>query len=576
MIKKFLLASSVLSLAVASNAAEKEFYVIKDGKMVNCEFVPSADPVEEAYEIEESKNAAGDDMVKVKNPAELYKSGMLYLPEGIDLGEAWNLEIEYYFEEGTELTDDCAKRECWKFDLMADTLPVAGATWKTNPSQSEYRIAHVSIDARMRDFYSYVDGESVLDNHGVGKLRSVTKYVYSSPMLPKEVAERGDGNVVKAIFLALFPESGAEIVGYIKNLKFVSDGTKPFFADKMTILGGEGTIYMSSFTNYVYASNGGDYADAKVGKLSYVEAALEDPTKMYGQQLFISNSTDGYFNMLKNDRMYCDLGEQGVADFYDTEYGFLPYMGKANEDERLDEDGVAADAQLRIPLGNAVDKIVSIAMRLGHNAGTSGGKTPYADYKADSKDIRFPVEYRFEAGDAQTITSKTEWKQFSPSYEKGGKDLIDSIPTMMSMVYGDVELPSKDYSYITLRFIPNDVISYMFGDIRLTGDNNSWPKNIKEYTFDKDCLGYMIPTTFQTDVKNIVAKGQISIYPNPATDVITVTNEGVKSVAVYSIAGSLVASSESNVINVANLVNGIYVVKANTEAGVITGQIIKK
>jgi len=86
----------------------------------------------------------------------------------------------------------------------------------------------------------------------------------------------------------------------------------------------------------------------------------------------------------------------------------------------------------------------------------------------------------------------------------------------------------------------------------------------------------MIPTSFRSDVKNIVAKGQISIYPNPATDVITVTNEGVKSVAVYSIAGSLVASSESNVINVANLVNGIYVVKANTEAGVITGQIIKK
>ena len=105
MIKKFLLASSVLSLAVASNAAEKEFYVIKDGKMVNCEFVPSADPVEEAYEIEESKNSAGDDMVKVKNPAELYKSGMIYLPEGIDLNEAWNLEIEYYFEEGTRPSD---------------------------------------------------------------------------------------------------------------------------------------------------------------------------------------------------------------------------------------------------------------------------------------------------------------------------------------------------------------------------------------------------------------------------------------------------------------------------------------
>lgn len=75
----------------------------------------------------------------------------------------------------------------------------------------------------------------------------------------------------------------------------------------------------------------------------------------------------------------------------------------------------------------------------------------------------------------------------------------------------------------------------------------------------------------------IVAKGEVSIYPNPATDVIiVVTNEGVKSVAVYSIAGSLVASSESNVVNVANLVEGVYFVKANTEAGVIAGSFSKR
>ena len=99
MIKKILLASSVLSLAVASNAAEKEFYVIKDGKMVNCEFVPSSEAI--AYTIEESVNDAGDPMVKVVNPDPqgtgdkgLWKSGLLYLKEGIDLNEAWNLEIE--------------------------------------------------------------------------------------------------------------------------------------------------------------------------------------------------------------------------------------------------------------------------------------------------------------------------------------------------------------------------------------------------------------------------------------------------------------------------------------------------
>lgn len=75
----------------------------------------------------------------------------------------------------------------------------------------------------------------------------------------------------------------------------------------------------------------------------------------------------------------------------------------------------------------------------------------------------------------------------------------------------------------------------------------------------------------------IIARGEISISPNLATDVITVTNENVNSIAVYSIEGTLVASSESNVVNVANLVKDyIYIVMANTEAGVITGQIIKK
>ncbi|MEE1083413.1 MAG: T9SS type A sorting domain-containing protein [Paludibacteraceae bacterium] len=584
MIKKILLASSVLSLAVASNAAEKEFYVIKDGKMSNCEFVPSSDTI--AYVIEESVNDAGEAMVKFTNPDPqnagdkgMWKSGLLYLKEGIDLSEAWNLEIEYYFDKGTELTGGCADHEGWQFDLMADTLPVSNAKWKSSNGQIDYRISHVSIDARMRDFYSYKDGQSVLDNHGVGVLRTVRKYVYSTPLLPAGVAERGDGNVVKAMFVSIFNEAGKELSGYIKNLKFVSEGTKPFYADNFRNLDGEGTIYQATFNNYIIGTNAGDET---IGGLSDTDIPVGDPTKMYGQALFVSQSTDGYYNQVFSDRMYCKLGEQSEAGFFDTEYGYVPYLKiypeKCKTGYRLDEEGVIADAQLRIPLGTgAVDKVISIAMRLGHNAGDSGDKTPYADYKEKSKDNeRFPVMYRFESGDAQTIASKTEWKQFRPTFTKDSTDYVDSIPTMMQMVYGDVELPSKEYSYITLRFIPNDVISFMFTDVRLTGDTGWWPRRIGDYSFGKDYKGNTVPTAFKNDVENIVAKGEISIYPNPATDVITVTNEGVKSVAVYSIAGSLVASSESNVVNVANLVNGIYVVKANTEAGVVTGQIIKK
>ncbi|MEE1082853.1 MAG: T9SS type A sorting domain-containing protein [Paludibacteraceae bacterium] len=588
--KKSLLVAFALSFAFIANSAEKEFYVIKDGKMVNCEFHQSLEPDSTSFLIEESVNAVGDSMVMVKNPVAYDKSGLLYLPEGIDLSEAWNLEVEYYFDEGTELTPDCIRQECLTFDLMADTFSFTNAKWESNPKQKEYRIAHVSIDARQRDFYSYVDGKSVLDNHGVGKLRSVTKYVYSSPLMPKKVADRGDGNIVKAIFIALFPKSGTEIVGYIKNLKFVSDGTKPFYADKMTILENEGTIDTSSFfTNYVYASNGGNHADAEIGELESVDGELEDPTQMYGQQLFISNSPQGDANKILNDRMYCDYGEQGAVDFYDTEYGYLPYIGKANDNERIDDDGVAADAQLRIPLFDAVKDTVSIAMRLGHNSGTSGGKTPYADYMAASKDIRFPVEYRFEAGDAQRISAKTEWKRFRPTYTKGGDDYVDSIPTMMSMVYGDVELPPMEYSYITLRFIPNDVISYMFGDIRLTGDTDYWPRRADDFVLSDDYLGNRIPVAMKScccdpnfndkndnAVEDIIAMEEASIYPNPATDVITVTNEGVKHVDVYSVAGSLVASSESDKVNISKLQNGLYIVKAKTETEVITGTVFKK
>lgn len=576
MIKKFLLACSALSLAFAANSAEKEIYVIKDGKMVNCNFVPSSEPVEDSYEIEESTNSAGEPMVKVKNPVAEYKQGFLYLPEAVDLSETWNMVFEYYFEEGTELTPDCYKRECWRFDLMADTLPAGDSIWKHDPKSEVYRIAHMSIDAWYRDFYSYVDEKSVLDNHGVGKLRSVTKYVYSSPFMPAEIAKRGDGNKVKAIFLAMFPESKAEIVGYIKTLKFVSAGTKPFYADKMTALQGEADIVGTKIVNYVYSTNGSDHADNSVGEMDF-EDQLYSPNLMYGQQLFVSNSPDAEFNTVKGDRMYCDYGEQESVGFFDSEYGFLPYLKAAKK--RKDNDGIVADAQLRIPFGDAVKKTISVEMRLGHNAGKTGDLTPYADYKEKSKDIKFPVQYRFESGDAQTISKKTEWKDFRPTYTKDSTDYVDSIPTLMSMVYGDVNLPDgeeNEYSYITLRFVTNDVISFMFGDIRLTGDAGVWPKKVSDYELGKDYKGNSIPVGFKSGVENIVAKGEISIYPNPATDVITVTNEGVNSVAVYSVAGSLVASSESNVVNVANLVKGIYVVKANTEAGVITGQIIKK
>ncbi len=470
---------------------------------------------------------------------------------------------------------------------MADTAAMGDVNWNSIPfrNNENYRIAHVSIDCGYRDFIDYdaAIGDTVVNRFGVGKLRTVRKYVYSSLLLPQGVAERGDANQVKAIYVSIFNEGETETSCFIKNLKFVSDGTKPFYADKFMPLSNEGTIYMSSVSNFVYGTyNDGTNIEKQVKTKKYSGIS---PNSLYGQQAFLSECTDPYYSYMNSDRMYCEYGEQRSVGFYDTEYGFLPYVKAATEDnERVDEDGILADAIIRIPMmEGTVDKKISIAMRLGHNAGYSGDLTPYSDYVENSKDIRFPVEYRFESGNATKIDSKTEWMQFRPTYTKGGNDYVDSIPTMMTMVYGDVELPSKEYTYITLRYVPNDVISYMFTDLTLTGDRYAWPTKTSEITLGKDFADYMIPFTAishsageETSVDNVIGDVETVFYPNPASDVINVAAEGVENVSVYTVFGVLVASSDSNKVNVANLAKGVYVVKATTASGVITGQIIKK
>lgn len=583
MIKKFLLASSVLSLACATSSA-KEVYIIKDGQFVgdSTKFYPSSDPVDESVVITAGETTPEGAMVKIVNPAKPYKSGYIAFDESVfvDLNSTWMMEVEYYIPEGTELKASSEKREALYFDLIGDTKltfdtkNAAGEDsvikFQNNPKQNEYRIAHVSIDCRMRDFYKYneLTGESDLTNHGLGKVRTVKKYVYSNELIPSGLYKAGEGNKVKGMFISFFPENEAEVIGYIKSIKFASEGIKPFYADKMTFLAGEGTIHATGSKGFVKS-----YAVDAKGEILNLECEASNANEFYGQAQIITDSKLKARAKLVSDRMYCDFGEQESVEFFDTEYGFLPYMLTNEAKKQRGESNI----MIRIPVNSDyVSKNIEMAIRLGHNAGKSGNKTPYSDYREQSTIAGLPISYRFEKGTPKSIDSATEWTKWTASYEKGG-DAVDTIPTLMSMLYGNIDAEAGiagGYNYVTVRFEPNDIISYMFGDLSLTGDVDC---QVKASDFDTDIFGIEIPVVYKkVDVKNIVAKGDITIYPNPASEVITVANEGVKSVAVYTVAGTLVASSNSNTVNVANLANGIYVVKANTEAGVVTGQIIKK
>ena len=77
---------------------------------------------------------------------------------------------------------------------------------------------------------------------------------------------------------------------------------------------------------------------------------------------------------------------------------------------------------------------------------------------------------------------------------------------------------------------------------------------------------------------NETAKTRVNIYPNPATDFISVTSDSpVSAVAIYDLSGkAVVGESAAQKIDVSMLNAGIYIVRIKTNAGVISKKLVKK
>lgn len=110
------------------------------------------------------------------------------------------------------------------------------------------------------------------------------------------------------------------------------------------------------------------------------------------------------------------------------------------------------------------------------------------------------------------------------------------------------------------------------------GSNPKFDAKAGTITLEKNCyvvISNMEDASAVENVESELAEPQISIYPNPATDYVTVAGEGVKSVEIYSIAGVLVATGDATV-NVSGLAKGTYLVKVDAENGVKVEKLIKK
>lgn len=88
---------------------------------------------------------------------------------------------------------------------------------------------------------------------------------------------------------------------------------------------------------------------------------------------------------------------------------------------------------------------------------------------------------------------------------------------------------------------------------------------------------YMVDVTYPAGIEEVTAEN--SIYPNPATDQITINStENVQRVEIYNIQGQLVKAETGavNSISVKNLANGMYTLKLTTDNGTSIHKIVKK
>lgn len=144
-----------------------------------------------------------------------------------------------------------------------------------------------------------------------------------------------------------------------------------------------------------------------------------------------------------------------------------------------------------------------------------------------------------------------------------------------------------DYLFHTIRTLtPDENGDYSKGTVKTiagTGQKGFADGNGSTATFTNPLAILVNPDNssfFVTESSNIIRKitidtetgineinnQTISIYPNPASEYITVNREGISQIEIFSITGASILRSTSDRISLENIPAGIYVVKVNNHA----------
>ena len=526
---KNLLSLSAFALGAFASANAADQYLIQNGKFAEgveiLAYGEDADGTPIVYDPMEETTAPDNTPAVSITHKNTYKDVRFYVADGIDINENWCFEIEYYYTDSSAFSA-CygkAKKPVLVFGCVEDTVG-----------------GHYGYDD---NFYSFYRDVKFTSSENTWKTETV-----KLPIKPSISS-------FKMLTMAYLREA-AEIkdsqVFYIKNMKFTNLGNRPFFAEDFNTLMPYQNEASGATIVYKYINADGSFKTPTSVTVS-TNNPLTSCTKLMTSGIPVYAEITDNCKMskavVKALRLFEDEGTDG-SGYMDTE--IFAGMQITNQGTRAD-----SRAYFFIPTEGVVADNIDMDFISKWDARQTTSKLT-ADTDPDS--LALPIYYGYVDEIAQipaenlTLVNDTfkidgKWRAYKASFA------FDNTK-----------------KYLVLAFAANIAFDYTVDELYLTSDKAT----LTGVTFE-EYDGVSAYTMVETSgVESIRKDVELAIYPNPATSEVVVANEGVNSVAIYSLAGTMVAAENGNKINVSNLANGVYIIKAYTNDGVIANQIIKK
>ena len=104
--------------------------------------------------------------------------------------------------------------------------------------------------------------------------------------------------------------------------------------------------------------------------------------------------------------------------------------------------------------------------------------------------------------------------------------------------------------------------------------NDPWPTPFASSGYDLDAVGVIHDLAHYDAVDNHTIL--LDIYPNPVENVLYVKTRNLASVSVFSLTGQQILETESDQIDVSQLLPGIYFVRVVADGNTVVNKFVKK